>query len=74
MKKIIETKNAPAPIGPYSQAVLVNNTLYTSGQIAIDPDNGNLVTGNIEDETSLVMKNIKAILAAAEMDFDRSDG
>ncbi len=70
MKKIIETKNAPAPIGPYSQAVLVNNTLYTSGQIAIDPDNGNLVTGNIEDETSLVMKNIKAILAAAEMDFD----
>ena len=71
MKKIIETKNAPAPIGPYSQAVLINNTLYSSGQIAINPETGDLVTENIEDETKLVMQNIKAILTAAEMDFDQ---
>jgi 2-iminobutanoate/2-iminopropanoate deaminase len=71
MKKIIETKNAPAPIGPYSQAVLINNTLYSSGQIAIDPATGNLVTENIEAETTQVMQNIKAVLAAAEMNFDQ---
>lgn len=71
MKKIIETKNAPAPIGPYSQAVLVNNTLYSSGQIAINPVNGNLVIENIEDETTQVMQNIKAVLAAAEMNFEQ---
>ncbi|RLD82049.1 MAG: RidA family protein [Bacteroidetes bacterium] len=71
MKKIIETKNAPAPIGPYSQAILVNNTLYTSGQIAINPVNGNLVIENIEDETTQVMQNIKAVLAAAEMNFEQ---
>ena len=71
MKKIIETKNAPAPIGPYSQAVLINNTLYTSGQIAINPETGDLVIENIEDETSQVMQNIKAILTATEMNFDQ---
>ncbi len=71
MKKIIETKNAPAPIGPYSQAILVNNTLYSSGQIAINPVNGNLIIENIEDETTQVMQNIKAILAAAEMNFEQ---
>ena len=71
MKKIIETKNAPAPIGPYSQAVLINNTLYTSGQIAINPETGDIVTENIENETKLVMQNIKAILTAAEMNFDQ---
>ena len=71
MKKIIETKNAPAPIGPYSQAVLINNTLYSSGQIAINPKTGDLVIENIEDETTQVMQNIKAILTAAEMDFDQ---
>ena len=71
MKTIIETKNAPAPIGPYSQAVIVNNTLYSSGQIAIDPETGYLVIDNIEDETTQVMQNIKAILNAAEMDFDQ---
>lgn len=70
MKKIIETKNAPAPIGPYSQAVLINNTLYTSGQIAINPESGNLIIDNIIDETKQVMQNIKAVLAAAEMDFN----
>jgi len=71
MKKIIETKNAPAPIGPYSQAILVNNTLYSSGQIAIDPATGNLIIDNIKDETTQVMENLKAVLAAAEMDFDQ---
>lgn len=71
MKKIIETKNAPAPIGPYSQAVLVNNTLYSSGQIAIDPATEDLITEDIEKETTQVMQNIKAVLAAAEMNFDQ---
>lgn len=70
MKKIIFTKNAPAPIGPYNQAVLVNNTLYTSGQIAINPSNGELVLENIEIETKQVMENIKAVLDAAEMNFN----
>ncbi len=69
MKKIIETKNAPAPLGPYSQAVLINNTLYTSGQVAINPETGNLITNNISDETQQVMNNLKAVLASAEMDF-----
>lgn len=68
-KKIINSKNAPAPIGPYSQAVLYNNTLYVSGQIAIDPATGNLVTGDIVKETHQVMNNIKAILKEAGMDF-----
>ena len=69
MKKIIETPNAPAPIGPYSQAVVFDNTLYTSGQIAIDPATGNLISGDIENETEQVMKNIGAVLKAAGMDF-----
>jgi 2-iminobutanoate/2-iminopropanoate deaminase len=68
-KKIINSKNAPAPIGPYSQAVLYNNTLYVSGQIAIDPATGDLVTGDIVKETHQVMNNIKAILKEAGMDF-----
>ena len=70
MKKIITTKQAPAPIGPYNQAVLVKDTLYTSGQIAINPSNGNLVLTNIDDETKQVMENLKAVLAAAEMTFE----
>ena len=70
MKKIIFTDKAPAPIGPYSQAVLSGNTLYTSGQIAINPDNGQLVLDDIETETKQVMENMKAVLAAAEMTFD----
>jgi len=69
MKKIIETPKAPAPIGPYSQAVLYDDTLYTSGQIAIDPVSGDLVTGNIIKETEQVMKNIGAVLLKAGMDF-----
>jgi 2-iminobutanoate/2-iminopropanoate deaminase len=70
MKKIIETQKAPAPIGPYSQAVLLNNTLYTSGQIAIDPETGNLNLNSISDETQQVMQNLKAVLAAADMNFN----
>lgn len=71
MKKIIHTKNAPAPIGPYSQAVLAGNTLYTSGQIAIDPANGAMVDSDIEMETTQVMKNLRAVLEAANMDFNQ---
>lgn len=69
MKSIIQSDNAPAPIGPYSQAVKVGNMLFTSGQIAIDPATGELKTGNLEEETHLVMNNMKAVLAAADMDF-----
>jgi len=70
MKKIITTKQAPAPIGPYNQAVLIKDTLYTSGQIAINPANGKIVLTNIDDETRQVMENLKAVLAAAEMTFE----
>lgn len=69
MKKIIFTGKAPAPIGPYNQAVLVNNTLYTSGQIALDPNTMELVLDDIETETKQVMENMKAVLAAADMTF-----
>jgi len=69
MKKIINTHNAPAAIGPYSQAILSGNTLYCSGQIAINPVTGNLVTDNITAETTQVMQNISAVLKEAEMDF-----
>ena len=70
MKKIIFTENAPAPIGPYNQAVLKGNTLYTSGQIAINPATGELVTSSIEAETKQVMENMKAVLEAAGMTFE----
>ena len=70
MKKIIYTDNAPAPIGPYNQAILVNETLYTSGQIALDPKTMELVLDTIEIETKQVMENLKAVLKAAEMTFD----
>ena len=69
MKKIITSKDAPAPIGPYNQAVLNGNLLYTSGQIAINPKNGVLVLDNIKAETKQVMENLKAVLKAANMDF-----
>lgn len=69
MKEIITTKKASKAIGPYSQAVLVNGTLYSSGQIAIDPQTNLLVLDDIESETHQVMKNLKAILEAANMDF-----
>jgi 2-iminobutanoate/2-iminopropanoate deaminase len=70
MKKIIFTKNAPAPIGPYNQAVLSGNTLYTSGQIAINPVTNELILDNIEVETEQVMQNLKAVLEAADMTFE----
>jgi len=68
MKKIIYSQDAPEAIGPYSQAVLSNNTLYCSGQIALDK-NGNLKNKNIEEETNQIIKNIKAVLKKAEMNF-----
>lgn len=70
MKKIINTKNAPAPIGPYNQAVLKGNMLFTSGQIAIDPKTGELNTEDIRVETKTVMENLKAVLHEAEMTFE----
>ena len=69
-KKIIRTDKAPAPIGPYNQAVHFGNLLFISGQIALDPKSGNLVQGDIKDETKLVMNNLHAILTAAGMDFN----
>jgi len=68
-KEIIYSSNAPEPIGPYSQAVKFGNILFVSGQIAIQKPSGNLITDNIEAETTQVMKNIQEILKAAEMDF-----
>lgn len=70
MKKIIKSDKAPAPIGPYNQAVIHNGTLYASGQIAIHPETGELVTDTIEAETHQVMANIKAILGEADLSFD----
>ena len=70
MKKIINTDKAPAPIGPYNQSVLINGMLYTSGQIALNPANMELVLDSIEIETKQVMENLKAILEAANMTFE----
>lgn len=70
MKKIITTSLAPAPIGPYNQAVLVGNTLYTSGQIALHPETMILVLDDITTETKQVMENMKAVLEAADMTFE----
>jgi len=70
MKKVIFTTNAPAPIGPYNQAILVGKTLYTSGQIAINPGTGFLVLDTIEAETKQVMENLQAVLEAADMTFN----
>jgi 2-iminobutanoate/2-iminopropanoate deaminase len=69
MKIIIKTYNAPAPIGPYNQAVFASNTLYISGQIAIDPKTGKIVDKSLEEETHQVMKNLNAILEAAGLTF-----
>jgi len=71
MKKIIiNTKNAPAAIGPYSQAVLVDKTLYCSGQIAINPKNNLIINNSIAEETEMIMKNIYEILSSVQMNFD----
>jgi 2-iminobutanoate/2-iminopropanoate deaminase len=69
-KSIILSKEAPAPIGPYSQAILKGDTLYASGQIAINPENDELILTSIPEETHQVMKNIAAVLKAAKMNFD----
>ena len=68
-KKIIQTSEAPAPIGPYSQAVQVGDVLYVSGQVAFDASSGELINENITEETHQVMKNLEAILRAAGTDF-----
>lgn len=70
MKKIIHTDKAPAPIGPYSQAIQFGNMLYTSGQIAINPATGDLEIKDIKAETTLVMENLRAVLQAAGMNFE----
>ena len=70
MKRVIHTDKAPAAIGPYSQAVAINNLLYTSGQIALDPSNGELVDQNLEVETKQVMENLRAVLEAGDSSFE----
>jgi len=70
MKKVILTPEAPAPIGPYSQAVQVGQQLFISGQIPLDPSTGELITGSIEDETTQVMKNLSAVLSQAGGDWE----
>lgn len=70
MKKVIRTDKAPAPVGPYSQAIEVDGTLYCSGQISIDPATGEVFTGDIQKQTQIVMKNVEAVLAAADMTFN----
>ena len=71
MKQIINTPNAPAPIGPYNQAVLADNTLYISGQIPMDPATGELISGDIQKETKQCMENLRAILEEAGMGFEQ---
>jgi 2-iminobutanoate/2-iminopropanoate deaminase len=71
-KNIIKTSNAPAPIGPYNQAVIANGMLYISGQIALHPQTAELVVDCIEAETELVMQNLSAILTAAKIDFSHA--
>lgn len=70
MKKIIDTKNAPAAIGPYSQAVIHNNLVYCSGQIALHPATMQVIDGGIEKQTEQVMENLEAVLKAAGIGFD----
>ena len=70
MKKIINTTNAPAPVGPYNQAILIDDTLYVSGQIALDPVSMKMIKGSIEEEAKKVMQNIKAILQEVDFSFE----
>jgi 2-iminobutanoate/2-iminopropanoate deaminase len=70
MKKIINTLNAPAPLGPYNQAILIDNTLYVSGQIALDSKSMKMINGTIEEETKKVMQNIQAILLEVNFSFE----
>ena len=70
MKKIIKTDNAPKPIGPYNQAVIAGDYMFISGQIALNPKNGKLITDDINNETTQVMENLKAILSESSLTFD----
>ena len=70
MKKIIKTENAPKPIGPYNQAVIAGNYIFISGQIALNPESGQLITDEIKKETTQVMENLKAILSEASLTFE----
>ena len=70
--KYIATEKAPAAIGPYSQAVITGNLLFTSGQIALDPATGNVVEGGVREQTEQIMKNLAAVLEAAGTSFDRA--
>lgn len=70
MKKVISIPNAPRPLGPYSQAILIDSTLYVSGQIPLNPLTGELVLNSIQDSTKQVMENIKSLLKASNMSFD----
>jgi 2-iminobutanoate/2-iminopropanoate deaminase len=67
MKTIIYTDKAPAPIGPYNQAIMIHNTLYVSGQIAIQPESGEVISSTIKEETRQVMKNIEQVIIAADL-------
>ena len=69
MKKIINTNKAPLPVGPYNQAVMAKNTLYISGQVALNPNNNELIQGSIDEESHQIMKNIESILKEAGLDF-----
>jgi 2-iminobutanoate/2-iminopropanoate deaminase len=69
-KKVIKTDQAPNPVGPYSQAIIAGNTLYLAGQIAINPESGDMVTDNIENEARQVMDNLQAVLEEAGMSMD----
>jgi len=71
MKKEIKTEKAPKAIGPYSQAIVANGLIFASGQIAIDPSTGDLNTGSIEEQTRLVLNNLKAVLEAGGSSFDK---
>ena len=70
MKKSIQSESAPAPVGPYSQAISVNGFLYCSGQIAIDPKTNEVLRGSVTDQARLCMENVKAVLGAANLTFD----
>ena len=72
MKKIISTNKAPAAIGPYSQAVWAGNLLFASGQIPIDPATGDIVAGDVQAQAHQCLKNVKAILESAKLDFERA--
>ena len=70
MKKVIYTNKAPDPVGPYNQAIFCNNTLYISGQVALDPKSGKMINKSLKDETNQVMNNLKTILMEVGFDFN----